>query len=473
LEGIQGVLRIGEEVAGGIPIFGDAAKAPFAVAAHVLGIIVTILDSIIAQIDRTQVDLELADGDCAENMRQAIQGVTRETLTFLEKDLPRHESKLDIIDTNNDENQELLKVVILPHLHSLVNVSTTAPDGPMMASLEGHRKLQAGTIQHQAMSDSIFIGAGCDGLDNDGDSILLEDPLPVPVMTDPMTFLYDNTKTVSVRQGLIDECDEDQIPPTITLKRDPPKTFKDIDEVTQWYENEDNLQFADDCAGPPALILSTSIEVGNRITVRVVDTRCSPETLGPDRLERVNDKNLNVVEGVIVDTSGAYFVERSFKFVLADLEPPVVSCGFHKRQDIMHVVNPPPGFVYDGSMIPPYPRNNLDEPLHIDARNEDGQDLVDIKLVYNITVSFLIYFNFNIFVNCFVTKLKNTCIMFPLQDNSSTDINVDITLLSNEYERNLEDMHIFLERNDIANALENPANSDFVHRATLFLSPYS
>ena len=356
----------------------------------------------------------------------------------------------------------------MPHLRSLVDV-VPGSDDPTMTSLEGQRELQAKPSPRQKiMSDTIFIRAGCDGLDNDGDSILLEDPPPA-TLTDPAT--EDNTKTITVRQGLIDECDEDQVPPTITLKRDPPETFQDTEEVTQWYENTDNVQFTDDCATLPALTLSTEME-DNNIRVRVEDTRCSPATLGQDRVEAVNDEDLNVVQDVIVDTSGAYFVERSFGFVLADVEPPVVSCGFQKLQDIRHVVNPPPGFVPDGSMIPPYPRHN-DEPLHIDARNEDGQDLVDIKLVYNITVSFLVYFNFNIVVPCFETKLKNTCIMIPLQDNSSTDINVDITLLSNEYERNLEEMHIFLKRNDIANSLENPVNSDFVHRATLFLSPYS
>ncbi len=71
----------------------------------------------------------------------------------------------------------------------------------------------------------------------------------------------------------------------------------------------------------------------------------------------------------------------------ADTTPPQVTCRFHKRQDLFHVVNPPPGFVPDGTMSPPFPNTALNEPLHIDARNEDGQKFVDVGLLYDITVS--------------------------------------------------------------------------------------
>jgi len=162
----------------------------------------------------------------------------------------------------------------------------------------------------------------------------------------------------------------------------------------------------------------------------------------------VNDPDGAIVTNVIVDTSGKYSVERRFVFVIADSTPPEVKCEFRKRQDLFHVINPPPGgFVPDGTMVPPFPDSTKNEPLHIDARNENGQMWVDVGLHYDIT------------------------------DDSQTEIQVDIGLYSNEYEKGINHggMFEFIERNDIGNPLVDPAGSatDFVHRAMLFLSPYS
>lgn len=70
-----------------------------------------------------------------------------------------------------------------------------------------------------------FQGAGCDGIDNDCDSIF-------------------NFTTSRIELRSVDECDEDKVPPTIQLTRDPPK-FKSEAEAREWILA--NTITSDDC----------------------------------------------------------------------------------------------------------------------------------------------------------------------------------------------------------------------------------
>mmetsp|Transcript_19527 Transcript_19527/g.24605 ORF Transcript_19527/g.24605 Transcript_19527/m.24605 type:complete len:784 (-) Transcript_19527:259-2610(-) len=438
LEVVKAVLTGAAEGAGSIPIFGDVGEGPLKVAVAVLDGIIAVLQAVINQLDLVFSMLGVRDDDCIYKTLETTHDVSFETLRFLEDDttvkideimdetLPRHERKADILDTNVDENQDLLLQQGAPLPRSLVTPTR------LLLVNEGHRQLQ----QLQARADVIMNRAGCDGIDNDGDSILLSEPAANAIVTD-------DSFTVTIRDGLVDECDEDQVPPTITLLRDPPEDFDSLDLVREWYTNQDNIGIGDDCVPKTELLLTTRFEGDDNIVVRVEDPRCAN---AQTRNEDVNDSNNdnNIVQGVIVDTSGAFFAERAFAFVIADTEAPVVTCEFNKRQDLFHVVNPPPGFVPDGTVIPPFPDPNLDEPLHIDARNEDGQKFVDVGLLYTVT------------------------------DNSGADITVDIELFSNEFEDgDGPEMFKIIERNDLANPIANPAAVDFVHRAMFFLSPFS
>ena len=68
------------------------------------------------------------------------------------------------------------------------------------------------------------------------------------------------------------------------------------------------------------------------------------------------------------------------------IHPQVVSCGFDKRQDIFHVLDP--NFVQCCNSTPPYPSGGRDDPLHI----SDESPLVDVQFHYKISVSFKIPF---------------------------------------------------------------------------------
>ena len=173
----------------------------------------------------------------------------------------------------------------------------------------------------------VFVGAGCDGLDNDCDSDILNGIIRV------------------------DECDEDQVPPTLELSKDPPATFFSQEEGVAWFM--ENTAVSDDCV-PQARLLKTLVEsnVQGQVTIRVDDTRCS-ETIVPVRQRALVDGR-----SLQVDGPGEPTTTRTFFFVV-DGEAPTVTCGFGAGGN----------------------------PLVID-RFEVNRDLVDVQFWFNIAVRF-------------------------------------------------------------------------------------
>lgn len=168
---------------------------------------------------------------------------------------------------------------------------------------------------------AVFVGAGCDGLDNDCDSDVLGGIIHV------------------------DECDEDLVPPTLELSKDPPATFFSQQEATAWFM--EHTVVSDDCV-PQARLLKTLVDssVEGQVTIRVDDTRCSE-----------NFENLVPVRGrALLDGPGEPSTTRTFFFVV-DGEAPTVTCGFGAGGD----------------------------PLFID-RFEVNRELVDVQFWFNIVV---------------------------------------------------------------------------------------
>jgi len=254
----------------------------------------------------------------------------------------------------------------------------------------------------------VTINGGCDGQDNDCDSTILHPPLV----------------------SRVDECDEDRVPPSITLIKKTP-VFKSESEAKEWFML--NTVAADDCVFNLVKTIksvSSRVEDGKTIysiTMKVVDPRCVNKT-----------EELAFVHGVemVVDGPGASSTEEIFEFAIDGTGPTVV-CGFNKQQHIHHVNDP--NFISDGTMIPPFPIGDDNDPLHIDFAH-DKEHLVDVKLWYDI------------------------------EDNVAVDVNdkiqVNITVTSNEYENNGRDMVNTVETFDLG-------HPDSVHRAELYLAPFT
>ncbi len=172
---------------------------------------------------------------------------------------------------------------------------------------------------------AVFVGAGCDGLDNDCDSDVLRGIINV------------------------DECDEDQVPPTLEISKDPPVTFFSQEEGVAWFM--ENTVVSDDCV-PQARLLKTLVEsnVEGQVTIRVDDTRCS------DNIVPVRQRALVDARSLQVDGTGEPTTTRTFFFEV-DGEAPMVTCGFGAGGD----------------------------PLVID-RFEVNRDLVDVQFWFNIAV---------------------------------------------------------------------------------------
>ncbi|KAL3781568.1 hypothetical protein ACHAW5_002577 [Stephanodiscus triporus] len=149
--------------------------------------------------------------------------------------------------------------------------------------------------------------------------------------------------------GVVDECTEDKVPPSLTLRTPiPDKSFKSTDEARQFLQ--ENVIASDDCAAE----FQTEIQLQNGpdccdcvFRVRTADVRC----------------------GATAD--------RTF-IVKVDSDAPVISCGFFVQQDPIHVLG---GFDLCGGQPVPFP--GVNDPLHID-KSYVGQGLFNVGLWYQI-----------------------------------------------------------------------------------------
>ena len=158
--------------------------------------------------------------------------------------------------------------------------------------------------------------------------------------------------------GVVDECAEDKVPPSLTLQTPiPDKPFKSTDEALQFLQ--ENVIVSDDCAvefGTAFELLSEPSCCDCEFQVTTVDARCINE-----------------------NTPGAT-ANRKF-IVKVDSAAPVINCGFFVQQDPFHVSG---GFDPCGDLPVPFPGAN--DPLHID-KSSVGQGLFDVGLWYQIEVS--------------------------------------------------------------------------------------
>eukprot|EP00536_Pseudo-nitzschia_multiseries_P001322 jgi/Psemu1/3057/gm1.3057_g len=364
-----------------IPLFGNAASLP--------------LHNDIGE-------ASIKDGTCGAKQVTYIQKLLEETYNFVETRHDRTEGKIDVIDTTLDRTEGKIDVIAatLDRAEGKVDViDTNVDDNQLILEF-----LQCRFEYDDANRMTTFIGGGCDGIDNDCDSNVLD------------TFGDDRTaQPITFR---IDECDEDLVPPTITLAREPPETFTSQEEAEAWFR--DNTVVSDDCA--PLQRLRKSIDnpgTAGEVTIRVVDTRC-------EKAEEIVD-SVNGGEQRVVDGPGEYIATRTFSFII-DGDAPTVTCGFHKLQDVD----------FAGETLEAL--GDHSDPLFIDFIKEK-------------------------------TSLVNVDFWYQVQEdppNPGEKIDVEIVVTSNEYEDpNGRKMYKIIERRDLGGP---PAP---VHRATLLLAPFT
>jgi len=207
-------------------------------------------------------------------------------------------------------------------------------------------------------------GEGCDGFDNDCDS----------------NFLNADGNEFELVTKRVDECDEDRVPPTITLVKEPPRTFPSLNEAVAFFM--ENTEEEDDCIPLDGLTKSSQnaqVDPAGSGSVEIVVVTPCERLFGQARVTGT----VNGVSDVVVDGPGAFQTVKTFTFEV-DGTGPTVTCGFHKPQDINHVQNDP-NFVPDGLNTPPIPQGDADDPLHIDYYYE-RKDLVNVELWYSIVV---------------------------------------------------------------------------------------
>ena len=157
--------------------------------------------------------------------------------------------------------------------------------------------------------------------------------------------------------GEVDECAEDNVPPSLTLHTTiPDKPFKSTVEARQFLQ--ENLIVSDDCA--VNFVIEIDLPSGaccNCVfTVTIADTRCASIT--PSTATATKEFTLKV-----------------------DSAAPVISCGYFVQQDPFHVLG---GFDLCGGQPVPFP--GVNDPLHID-KSSVGQGLFNVGLWYQIEVS--------------------------------------------------------------------------------------
>jgi hypothetical protein len=152
---------------------------------------------------------------------------------------------------------------------------------------------------------------------------------------------------------VVDECAEDQVPPTIRLTQPPPTIpFLTVEEAGLFIDAY--LVVSDDCAA--ALDIDVQDQGAGTFAVTVSDPRCVDE------------------EGGAPTTTETILME-------VDETAPAITCGFFLPQHPYHVSG---GFDPCEGSSPPFPKAG--EFLHID-HDCNGQDLIDVEIFYQIEVS--------------------------------------------------------------------------------------
>jgi hypothetical protein len=168
--------------------------------------------------------------------------------------------------------------------------------------------------------------------------------------------------------SVVDECSEDNVPPTLTLTRPIPDTpFRNVADARQFLM--ESIVASDDCACnlDTTYTLQSGVDCCDCIfRVTTVDTRC-----------------FTTVAATPSATSSELFT------IKVDSEAPSITCGFFTQQDPHHVAG---GF--DPCEGDPVPYPGLNDPLHIDA-NCVGHGLFDVGLWYQIEVWMSIAGNFS------------------------------------------------------------------------------
>ena len=155
------------------------------------------------------------------------------------------------------------------------------------------------------------------------------------------------------------------MPPSLNLRNDIPILgFTSTTEAEAWFAA--NIETSDDCVSNLEIDIGDATKVvgapgadprSYEIKVRVYDPICESDI-----------------------QPGAFETIQTFTFIVDDIGP-VIECGFDKRQDKFHVLDP--NFVPNCAAIPPFPGGGRNDPLHIG--NE--APLVDVKFWYQIMAS--------------------------------------------------------------------------------------
>ena len=173
---------------------------------------------------------------------------------------------------------------------------------------------------------------------------------------------------------MVDECKEDQVPPSVTLRMSIPTTpFQSIGDARDFIEKY--IDVSDDCAADlevATLLVSEPTCTECIFNVTATDQRCVSEAF-----------------------PGAATTTRSFTLKV-DSSGPVITCGFFTPQDPYHV---PGGFDPCEGLPPPFPAEG--DFLHIDQDCFDD-DFINVEFWYQIEVS--TPKNSHIEVCCFISK---------------------------------------------------------------------
>jgi hypothetical protein len=248
----------------------------------------------------------------------------------------------------------------------------------------------------------------------------------------PFTVLRQGCDTTDQDcNGVVDECAEDKVPPSLTLQTAiPDKPFKSTNEAHQFLQ--EHLIVSDDCAVEfvtDIVLLSDASCCNCEFKVTTADVRCASSTPS-------------------TATATTNFI------VKVDIAGPVINCGFFIQQDPFHVSV---GFDPCGDLPVPFPGEN--DPLHIDKRYV-GYGPFDIGLWYQIEVRAILC-SFHTQNSDSEKKLFIVSIIRIRKDVCDTGVlPVTVQVLSNEFTDQKNSW--IVERNKLPN---------FVHMAKVYLSP--